>query len=308
MGESDDAALQEALGELEARVQRALARPSHEQLDVIGVGEISPVLRLGLGERGYAAKRLPRFADAPSLERYVETFDAYRGALEQVGVHALESRVIVASRQRDGLSAYCVQPLLEASTLCVDRLRRMDATTARSFGGRLFDLVAGAVSDRLGLDAQLSNWFMRSAPDEPPEFGYLDLTTPLMRNEAGEELLDTELFLASLPALLRPLVRRFMLRDILANYYDLRSVLRDLLGNLIKESLERHLDGWLGVANARITPALTMSEVQAHYADDARTWALLQRLRKLDRSWQRHVRRRPYGFLLPGSIERRTDQ
>ena len=31
---------------------------------------------------------------------------------------------------------------------------------------------------------------------------------------------------------------------------------------------------------------------------------LLQRLRRLDRAWQRRVRRRVYPFLLPGRIER----
>jgi hypothetical protein len=33
-------------------------------------------------------------------------------------------------------------------------------------------------------------------------------------------------------------------------------------------------------------------------------WALLQRARRVDRAWQRHVRRRPYPFLLPGPVDR----
>jgi hypothetical protein len=33
-------------------------------------------------------------------------------------------------------------------------------------------------------------------------------------------------------------------------------------------------------------------------------WGLLQRLRRIDRSWQRRVRRRQYPFLLPGKVER----
>jgi hypothetical protein len=33
-------------------------------------------------------------------------------------------------------------------------------------------------------------------------------------------------------------------------------------------------------------------------------WALLQILRRVDRSWQRGVRRRSYPFLLPGRIAR----
>jgi hypothetical protein len=33
-------------------------------------------------------------------------------------------------------------------------------------------------------------------------------------------------------------------------------------------------------------------------------YALIQRLRRLDRAWQRRVRRRPYPFLLPGPVAR----
>lgn len=300
----DDAALSRALADLEGQVQRALAVPGASQLEVIGSGEISPVLRLHAGAREFAVKRLPCFKDEARLQRYVATFAAYQAALNQAGIETLESQILVAARQWNGVSAYCVQPLLPPGRLCVDRLRGMPSTPARRLGAELFDLIGGAVSNKLGLDAQLSNWFLRSEDPDPLAFGYLDLTTPLLRDESGAERLDTELFLASLPAALRPVVRRFLLRDILANYYDLRSVLRDLLGNLIKESLEQHLDGWLGLANARVSPALTISEVRTHYSEDARTWALLQGLRRVDRAWQRYVRRRPYGFLLPEQIER----
>ncbi|MGE0325634.1 MAG: DUF6206 family protein [Polyangiaceae bacterium] len=306
MGE-DEAALQRGLEALELRVQSALARQDDSELEVIGSGEISPVLRLREAGRSYAVKRLPLFASEARLRSYVATFEAYRTALEDVGIQPIKSTVIIATRKKNEIVAYCVQPQVDESMLCVARLRTMDLTAARRFGGELFGVIAGAVSERLGLDAQLSNWFVRGEANSARELGYLDLTTPLLRGPSGEELLDTELFLASLPAALRPIVRRFMLGDILANYYDLRSVLRDLLGNLIKEQLEQHLDGWLGLANARVTPELTISEVRAHYADDARTWSLLQRLRRMDRGWQRYVRRRPYGFLLPGSIQRQID-
>ena len=40
------------------------------------------------------------------------------------------------------------------------------------------------------------------------------------------------------------------------------------------------------------------------YASDARLWEVLLRLRRLDRAWQRRVRRREYPFLLPGRIDR----
>ncbi|MCA9647384.1 MAG: hypothetical protein KC492_42130 [Myxococcales bacterium] len=299
--------MQRSLEALELQVQSALSRQDDSELDVVGSGEISPVLRLVAAGKPYAVKRLPLFASEARLQGYVETFESYIATLRDVGIQPLRSTIAIAARKKNGVVAYCVQPLIDSESLCVTRLRTMDLTPARRFGAELFGVIAGAVSERVGLDAQLSNWFVRGESNVARELGYLDLTTPLLRDAAGEERLDTELFLASLPAALRPLVRRFMLSDILANYYDLRSVLRDLLGNLIKEELEQHLDGWLGIANERVTPELTMTEVRAHYAEDARTWALLQRLRRADRGWQRYVRRRAYGFLLPGDIQRQID-
>lgn len=49
---------------------------------------------------------------------------------------------------------------------------------------------------------------------------------------------------------------------------------------------------------------MTAGDVRRYYARDARMWALLLGLRRLDRWWQLNVRRRPYPFLLPGRIER----
>ena len=46
------------------------------------------------------------------------------------------------------------------------------------------------------------------------------------------------------------------------------------------------------------------NEVLLGLRADARMWALLQRLRRADRWWQRRVRRRQYPFLLPGEVQR----
>jgi len=110
--------------------------------------------------------------------------------------------------------------------------------------------------------------------------------------------------LASLPWALRGVVRRFMLSGILATYYDARSVLLDAAANLHKERLLPLLPRFLGEINARVSPSIDEDEVTRYYRNDARTWTLLQRLRRLDRGWQLHVRRRSYPFLLPGRIAR----
>ena len=95
-----------------------------------------------------------------------------------------------------------------------------------------------------------------------------------------------------------------MLASILEKYYSPRGVLVDLLGNLIKEGVPEHLQLGIEVVNQAIDDRVDEAEVRRYYREDAAMWALLQRLRRLDRAWQRHVRRRQYPFLLPGRVER----
>ena len=60
----------------------------------------------------------------------------------------------------------------------------------------------------------------------------------------------------------------------------------------------------LEIVNTAVEPAIDEAEVRRYYREDAAMWALLQRLRRIDRAWQRRVRRRQYPFLLPGKVER----
>jgi hypothetical protein len=91
---------------------------------------------------------------------------------------------------------------------------------------------------------------------------------------------------------------------IVETYRDLRKVYLDLCGNLIKERLERWLPTFLEQVARHLDPPLTAAEIHRYYRSDARLWAVLLWIRRLDRAWQLRVRHRPYPFLLPGKIER----
>jgi hypothetical protein len=157
-----------------------------------------------------------------------------------------------------------------------------------------------AVTDeRVGLDAQLSNWAVAEGG-----LVYIDVTTPLVRGGDGRNELDTDLFLASLPWLLRGAVKRFVIPDVIERYHQPRTVILDLAANLLKEHLAPHIPAVLAAAGDRIEPPLLEAEVRADYRSDARTWAAIQAMRRADRLWQRRVRRRPYPFLLPDRIDR----
>lgn len=290
---------------LEARVQHTLRTDDASALTVLGYGEISSVLLLEGAAGRFAAKRLPRFDNAERVTRFSLLLDEYLAALRAAAVTPVESW-LVDLPQGDGTRiVYIVQPLLDPAGLAPKRLHALaerpagDAEVARCIDAIVAATVR-CVSGTVGLDAQLSNWVFVGE-----ELKYLDVTTPLLNDEHGTTRLDTDLFLASLPALLRWPVKRFVLPDILARYHDRRRALRDLVANLHKERLAARVPELLARCNRDLPGApLTEAECRKDYQSDASTWALLQTLRRWDRSWQRQVRRRVYPFLLPGSIER----
>jgi len=292
---------QAALEAVEAEVGRALRTGDDSGLQIVGWGEISTVLRLDTAAGAVVAKRLPLFAGHAELARYRDTFDRYLEELSARSVDVVPSHLQHVERPDGKLAVYCVQPLLKSGTLGPQLLARGDEAIAERFVQAVVRAIGNTVGPRLGLDGQASNWAMSDAG----ELRYLDVTTPLLRDEQGSELLDTTIFLASLPFALRPVVRRFLLSAIVDKYYEPRGVLLDLGANLIKEQQVGWLPLYLRHANVRL-PAqpLDVAALRSYYRSDAAMWELLQRLRRADRWWQRKVRRRGYPFLLPGRIAR----
>ncbi len=287
------------LARVETRIRRALSEGNFSGLEVLGYGEISTVVALDTPGGRFAVKRLPPFGDRPRYEAFRRLFTEYLGRLADAGVEPVPSALEPLSGDDGRVVAYCVQPILARDRLGPRLLARSDDASARRIFDRVFDRIAAAVTPRLGLDGQLANW-ARDGGD----WLYLDVTTPLLRDAEGRDLIDAGLFLAMLPWALRGLVRRFLLRAITDVYFDLRHAFLDLLANLHKERLADRVELGVEAANRRLERPITVREVAAHYARDARLWALLLRLRRLDRAWQLRVRRREYPYLLPGRIER----
>ena len=288
----------EELADLERRIRAALQSGDESDLDILGYGEISTVVCLVSSGRHYACKRMPPFPDRRQLEAYRDVFRSYVERLEGCGTRVVDTSMVAIDGDR-GVAAYCVQPLLEPETLLPNWLRRVSTAEALEQLEQVMERVRATVGPELGLDGQLSNWAIVEG-----ELRYLDLTTPMLRTPAGEELLDTEVHLASLPFVVRGLVRRFVVKDILDKYYQPRAVVLDALANLHKERLAHLLPDFIVAANQSFAPPFSAEEVSRYYRSDARLWELLLRARRLDRFWQQRVRRRPYPFLLPGPVRR----
>ena len=288
----------DALATLDAEVRRALASRDTSALSVLGYGEISTVLGWPVDAPRVACKLLPPMTRA-QLAAYRQVLSRYLDTLGANGVIVPRSEVHTV-RRPDGVEVgYVVQPVLPGEALAPRRLAAAAPRPDHPLLLAVIDAVRRTVSDRVGLDAQLSNWALVDGT-----LWYLDVTTPMLRDAAGREQLDLEPVIGSVPAALRPAVRRFVAPDILARYYALRPALRDLAANLHKERLTDWIPAVLKAANAVVDEPLTAAEVADDYHEDARTWALMQRLRRADRAWQRGARRRTYPFLLPGRIDR----
>ncbi len=289
----------EELRAVDAAIGRALETGDEGHLRILGYGEISTVVEWPSATGPQCAKRLPVFPDRAAWEAYAACVETYLEGLATRGIEPLPTALQSLDRADGTVTGYCVQRVSSPGSLLHRALGRMEAAEALGTFERLLDLVVSAVSPAFGLDGQVSNWVL-----DGDSLAYLDVSTPLMRDADGREALDVELFLASLPWALRGLVRRFMLHEILDKYYDVRGVILDILGNLHKERLDHLVEPFLELANRRLERPIAPREVAAYYRSDARMWELLQRLRRLDRAWQRTVRRRTYPFLLPGRIER----
>ncbi len=285
------------LAEVEDAVEAALRSGRPEGLDIIGYGEITLVIGWPPESRQWALKRLPLFDDLERLFAYKKTLFSYMTELEKRGAQVIETELSHVERADGRLAAYVVQPSVPRGHLLVEELREVSASVAAELLERLAGTISSVVGDTVGMDAQVSNWAILGG-----DLVYFDVSTPLMRDSTGRNLLDVDVFLASLPAVLRAPVKRLVAEEIISTYFNLRSVFVDVAANLYKDGIEAVLPVFLEAANRFVSPPITEKEAYRYHRRDAFLWSSLQRARRLDRWWQQKIRRRTYPFLLPPTV------
>lgn len=295
-----DAGLSDSdLRRLDDLVEEALGSGHEQSLSILGFGEISLVLGWPAERPAFACKRLPPFSSEGRFSTYRDTLEDYLGVLATAGVRVVETQLRGVERDDGSVAGYVVQPVLPAEQLAPATLRRSDPDAGHPLVEAVVATTADTVSPGVGLDAQLANWTWDGSA-----LTYIDVSTPLIWSPQGRSRLDMDLLAQAYPAILRWPLRHFVAPGILDTYRDLRKVYLDLTGNLLKERLDPWLTPFLDRLNRRIEEPLDEEEVRHYYSSDARLWSALLRIRRLDRSWRRRVRRRPYPFLLPERIER----
>ena len=285
------------LGELEDAVEALLLRGQRGSLQSIGAGEMTCVLSW----HGLACKRLPPLSDTTRLERHCALILEYVDRLEAAGIAVIDTAVQLAYRHGYA-AAYVVQPQLERSTLVPVVMASMAPGPARALAGMVFDRVELANAVGIGLDANLSNWAVR---DGRPL--YIDVSTPMLRDAAGRHRLDSDLFVSTMPVLLRGLVRRYFVKDLLDRYYVPRSVFENLIGDLPNSSLEALTSPLLEDVNARLLTPLTRAQIESYRREDRLTWGLIRWSLRLERRWRRLVRDGNPPHLIPSYFRDAVD-
>lgn len=284
---------------LDAAVTHAFSTGDASGLEVLGYGEISAVLACVSGGRSWACKRLPLFPGRADADRYSALFEEYLATLQAGGVRVVPSMLQRLAVDDGKVVIYCVQPRLPAEQLAVRVLERSSESEARVLVETVVERIVAAVTPQVGIDGQLSNWAV-----DGHDVAMLDVTTPMLKDAAGRNRLDMELFLAAVPPPVRPLFRRYVVPTVVDKYHDPRGVTVDLIANLIKEGLESHIGLFLEIANRRLSQPIDAAEVRRYYEGDARVWTAWQALRRCDRFVRLRLLGQPYPFLLPGRIER----
>jgi hypothetical protein len=280
------------LESLEAEVVRALEDQDASGLRILGHGEISLVLGWPPDDPRVACKRLPPFPSSTRFEAYAAVVRRYVEELRAGGIRVIDTELHRLVRSDGRVIGFHVQPVLPTELLGVEVLRSSAPDIAHPLVPAVVDAVVGVTTDRLGVDAQLSNWVWMNG--EPWQ---LDLTTPFLL-EQGNPAFDLSPFLAALPAVIRPVVQRQMV-ELVHRWTSARGALLDMAANVRKEGLDEWLDPVLHHINSRVEPEVTRDEVLRVNASDARLWPVLLRLERANRWWQRRVRHRTYEFLLP---------
>jgi len=281
--------------------ERSRIRPT-----IIGSGEISVIFTLEQIP-GWVFKRLPLFNTVSQAEAYREKYAQYLGYLQEAGIELPRETSFVVQHTRVVL--YIAQEAFESSQFGHRLIHELPSNEALDVIHRTMQAIKRvwtynqqhAPTVALGLDGQLSNWVIQGQ-----RCIYVDTSTPLFKR-AGQEQLDPELFLQSVPGILRWIIRQFFLEEVLERYYDLRSILIDLIANLYKEKKPSLIDDSIRIANRLLpehSPPITRKDIDSYYRMDKFIWELFFWARAFQRWYVETIRQERYPFMLPQKVSR----
>jgi hypothetical protein len=240
------------------------------ELPVIGSGGISATLRW---QDGLVLKPLPDFPHQAAVEAYAAAVDAHVRALEQAGVEALPAAVEAFARPGGTWAACIVQPEIPAAQLLPECLRASGRKDALRLLDQLAAHIESAVNDRIGLDADITNWCVQDG-----RLALLDISTPMLRDTRRRLAFDPVLFMGGVPRLLRPVLKRYVEIRLVRRFFERRRLFIDVLSGFRSERLQELLPPAIERVNRNTTPRITECDVERYRRRNERFWRTLARL------------------------------
>ncbi len=290
-------------------------------VNILGYGEISTVVTFEESDfSNEAFKRLPLFSTTEEVESYCNLYLEYNQLLKNAGIETPVSHAYWVKGHEGRYVAYLSQDRLLREAIG----NKIIQQHSREESLILLKLVLSKMRKlwqqnrdnnelMLGLDSQISNWAIKNYDNgqnisEDSKLLFIDTSTPFIRKQ-GVEQMNALLFLQSAPPVMRPVLRKFFLQDIMDRYYDFRLVLIDLIANLYKEQRADLIPDWLEVANNENQEFLsgntiTEKEIEKYYKEDKFIWQLFLGVRRANRFMNTKILGKRYEFTLPGQIER----
>ena len=319
-------------------VDRELLKAFEESLDpskpeespipakVLGYGEISTIFEIiHESQRDIAYKRMPLFDDVQQVERYKKIYYRYNELLREIKIEIPEygatdvitddGRIVLYLYQRKLPSNSVGNKIIHA--VSDDKVMVLALRVLRELNKVWQFNRDNKPEIEVAIDGQISNWAIKDFDpenlviDEDVNLLYFDTSTPLMR-ENGVEMLDAELFLKPTPPIMRWILKKFYLQDILDRYYNFRKVVVDLIANFFKEGRGDLIPKLVELANEffsaeAVVPDIVpvdYEEMKKYYKEDASMWSLYLNLRKIHRFIRTKILRKYYDFILPAGIKR----
>lgn len=290
------------LEQVEQRVRRAIDHHDASALDLIGNGEFSLAIRWfetsqddgGPFEGGppVVLKRVPPFRSKTLAEEYIDLTTAYIGAVVAKGVSVVATELLTLERPDGSYVVYHAQPCLDSAGIGAEVLRRSAPDAEHPLVTAVIKAVVNVVEPRVGLDAQMANWFW-----DGEEAWLLDLSTPMLLDDTQMVRFDVEGFLQEYPAPLRRIVLGEF-RKLVPRYAAPQGVLTDVLAMLIREGIEPWRIPVIEAARRVAGIELSWEAAQASYREDRRMFPILLRIKRAQRMWIQR-RGRQFDTLLP---------
>lgn len=281
------------LQEVEALIAGAIRGDGIKTLHLLGHGEISIVLAWPQAAPAVALKRVPPFRNAFDAERYVAVCRGFFDTLRAADVHVWPTELLTLVRDDGRAVVYHRQPIADVTQLGSNVLRNTAPADSHPMLDAIVDAAARVCGPTVGFDVQLANWLWDGTTATQ-----LDFTSPFILTADRKDIVyDAHAFLQEYPLVLRPYLRH-ELTGMVRRYTTAEGALADMVSNMLKEGLDDWVTPAINTINRRLGTTVQRATAQQMLDEDRKFMPMVLKLKRTQRWWLQHTRRR-YEALLP---------